>query len=45
LLEYTEKKKKKEKKMVNQQGTLLKDTSETIRKKHLNKAINKAFVN
>ena len=31
--------------MVNQQGTLLKDTSETIRIEYLNKAINKAFIN
>jgi len=31
--------------MVNQQGTLQKDTSETICIKHLNKVINKAFLN
>lgn len=39
MLEYTEKK------MLNQQGTLIKDSSETIRMEDLNKNINKAFIN
>jgi len=45
MLEYTVKKIKNKKKMVNQQGTLQKDTSETICVQNLNKEINKAFIN
>lgn len=45
MLEYTEKKKKKMKNKLNQQGTLEKDSSETICVKDLDLNISKGFIN